>query len=157
VLWVNSLHDIQHRWSNNILEALHWRISQPNSNASSSISDMQKLCNWQSWLSKCLHYPEPEITCYVSSIYYKWGTIYQVTIFHLLKVWCHLLFNCVIIFYEEYSYVRNMRCIRKFPECYCCNCLCEIRWEGRTRSHFHKPIASVCHMKPRCKHALFLH
>jgi hypothetical protein len=29
--------------------------------------------------------------------------------------------------------------------------------EGRPRSHFHKPIASVCHMTPRCENALLLH
>jgi hypothetical protein len=27
--------------------------------------------------------------------------------------------------------------------------------EGMPRSHFRKPIASVCHMTPRCEHALF--
>jgi hypothetical protein len=44
----------------------------------------------------------------------------------------------------------------KFPECYCCKCLGERRRERRPRSHFHKPIASVCHVTPRCDHALFL-
>jgi hypothetical protein len=29
--------------------------------------------------------------------------------------------------------------------------------EGRPRSHFHKPIASVCHVTPCREHALFLH
>jgi hypothetical protein len=48
------------------------------------------------------------------------------------------------------------RCIGQFPDC-CCNCLGERRWEGRPRSHLCKPIASVCHMTPRCEHALFLH
>jgi hypothetical protein len=47
--------------------------------------------------------------------------------------------------------------IGKFPGCYCCNCLGDIRWEGRPRSHFRKPIASDCHVTPRCEHALFLH
>jgi hypothetical protein len=46
--------------------------------------------------------------------------------------------------------------IGKFPDYYCCNCLGE-RWEGRPRSHFCKPIASVCHVTLRCGHALFLH
>jgi hypothetical protein len=46
--------------------------------------------------------------------------------------------------------------IGKFPDC-CCYCLCKRRWEGRTRSHFHKPIASVCHVTLRCEHALLLH
>jgi hypothetical protein len=40
--------------------------------------------------------------------------------------------------------------------CYCHNCLSEIRQEGRPRSHFHKPIASVCNVTPHCKQALFL-
>jgi hypothetical protein len=47
--------------------------------------------------------------------------------------------------------------IGKFPDCYCCNCLTERIWEGRPRSCFQKPIASVCHMIPRCEQALFLH
>jgi hypothetical protein len=38
----------------------------------------------------------------------------------------------------------------KFPDCYCCNCLSEIRWKGRPRSHFRKPVASVCHKTPCC-------
>jgi hypothetical protein len=47
--------------------------------------------------------------------------------------------------------------IGKFPDCYCCNCLGERRWEGRQRSHFRKPIASVCcHMTPGCEHPFFL-
>jgi hypothetical protein len=46
--------------------------------------------------------------------------------------------------------------IRKFPNQYCCSCLSG-RWEGRPRSHFHKPIASVGHLTLRCEHALFLH
>jgi hypothetical protein len=29
--------------------------------------------------------------------------------------------------------------------------------EGRPRSHFHKPIASACHVTPCCEQALFLH
>jgi hypothetical protein len=29
--------------------------------------------------------------------------------------------------------------------------------EGRPRSHFCKPTASVCHVTPRCEHTLFLH
>jgi hypothetical protein len=40
--------------------------------------------------------------------------------------------------------------------CYCCNCLGERRWEGRQRSHFRKPIASVCHVTPCCENSLFL-
>jgi hypothetical protein len=32
------------------------------------------------------------------------------------------------------------RCIGKFPGSHCCSCLGERRWEGRPRSHFHKPI-----------------
>jgi hypothetical protein len=51
---------------------------------------------------------------------------------------------------------KNMRCMRKFLDCYCCNCLGERRWEGRQRSHFWKPIASFCHVTPHCEHALFL-
>jgi hypothetical protein len=47
--------------------------------------------------------------------------------------------------------------IRKYLDCYCCNCLGERRWEGRPRSHLCKPIASVCHVTLRCEHALFLH
>jgi hypothetical protein len=46
--------------------------------------------------------------------------------------------------------------IGKFPDCYYCNCLGE-RDEGRPRSHFHKLVASVCHVTPRCEHALFLY
>jgi hypothetical protein len=46
--------------------------------------------------------------------------------------------------------------IRKFLDCYCYNCHGERRWEGRPGSHFHKPIASVCHVTPRYEHALFL-
>jgi hypothetical protein len=34
----------------------------------------------------------------------------------------------------------------KFLDCYFCNCLSEIRWEGRSRSHFCKPIISTCHV-----------
>jgi hypothetical protein len=58
----------------------------------------------------------------------------------------------------EWIYVWGA--IGKFPDSYCCNCLGERRWEGRPRSHFRKPIASVasvCHMTPLCEHALFLH
>jgi hypothetical protein len=29
--------------------------------------------------------------------------------------------------------------------------------DGRPRSHFRKPIASVCHLTPCCEHALFLY
>jgi hypothetical protein len=47
--------------------------------------------------------------------------------------------------------------VTKFPDCYCCNCLGERWWQGRPRSHFRKPIASVCHVTPRCEHALFLY
>jgi hypothetical protein len=36
-------------------------------------------------------------------------------------------------------------------------CLGERGWDGKPRSHFHEPIASVCHVTPRCEHALFLH
>jgi hypothetical protein len=36
------------------------------------------------------------------------------------------------------------------------NCLGE-RLDGRPRSHFCKPISSVCHVTPRCEHVLFLH
>jgi hypothetical protein len=46
--------------------------------------------------------------------------------------------------------------IGKFLDCYCCNCLGERRWEGRPRSHFHKPIASVCHVISCYEHILFL-
>jgi hypothetical protein len=46
--------------------------------------------------------------------------------------------------------------IGKFPVYCCCNWLGE-RWQGRPRSHFCKPIASACHVTPRCEHALFLH
>jgi hypothetical protein len=45
--------------------------------------------------------------------------------------------------------------IRKFPDCYCCNCLGERRWEGRPRSHFCKPVASVCHVILQCEHTFF--
>jgi hypothetical protein len=52
----------------------------------------------------------------------------------------------------------HLRCgIGKFRYCYCCNCLGKRRWEGRPRSHFRKPIVSVCHVTPRCEHALLLH
>jgi hypothetical protein len=37
------------------------------------------------------------------------------------------------------------------------NCLGERRREKMSRSHFRKPIVSVCHVTPRCEHALFLH
>jgi hypothetical protein len=47
--------------------------------------------------------------------------------------------------------------IGKLLDCYCCNWLDERRRDGRQRSHFHKPIASVCHMTPPCEHALFLY
>jgi hypothetical protein len=50
---------------------------------------------------------------------------------------------------------RNTKCIGKFLDCYCCNCFSERTWEQRPRSHFHNPIASVCHVTMRCKHALF--
>jgi hypothetical protein len=49
------------------------------------------------------------------------------------------------------------RCIGKFPDSYCCNCLGERRWEGMPRSHLRKPIASVCHVTARCEQALLLH
>jgi hypothetical protein len=51
--------------------------------------------------------------------------------------------------------IRNP--IGKFPDCYCCNCLGVRRWKGRPRSHLRKPNISVCHVTPRCEHALFLH
>jgi hypothetical protein len=47
--------------------------------------------------------------------------------------------------------------IGKFPDWYCYNYLGERRWEGRSRSHFRKPIASVCHVTLHCEHTLFLH
>jgi hypothetical protein len=47
--------------------------------------------------------------------------------------------------------------IRKFPDCYCCNWLGERRWQGRPRSHFCKPVASVCHVRLCSRHTLFLH
>jgi hypothetical protein len=47
--------------------------------------------------------------------------------------------------------------IRKFLDCFCCNWLGERRWEGMPRSHFQKPMESVCHVKLRCEHALLLH
>jgi hypothetical protein len=40
-----------------------------------------------------------------------------------------------------------MRCIRKFPDWYCCNCLSK---------RIRKPIASVCHISLHCEHTLFL-
>jgi hypothetical protein len=49
------------------------------------------------------------------------------------------------------------RCIGKFLACYCCNRLCERRWERKPRSHFHKLIASVCHVTLCCECTLFLH
>jgi hypothetical protein len=55
------------------------------------------------------------------------------------------------------SFYHRVSCIRKFPNFYCCNCLSEIRWEGRPRSHFWKPIAFVCHVRPHCEHTLFIH
>jgi hypothetical protein len=39
-----------------------------------------------------------------------------------------------------------LRRIGTFPDWYCCNCLGERWWEGRPRSHFCKPIVSVCHV-----------
>jgi hypothetical protein len=36
--------------------------------------------------------------------------------------------------------------IGKFPDCYCCDSIAGRWWEGRPRSHFSKPIASVCHV-----------
>jgi hypothetical protein len=50
----------------------------------------------------------------------------------------------------------QVQAIGKFPNCCCCNCLGERRWEGKPRSHFHKPIASACHVTPRCEHTLHL-
>jgi hypothetical protein len=47
--------------------------------------------------------------------------------------------------------------IGKFPDYYCCNCLSERRWEGRPRSHFQKPVPSVCQVTLCCEHSLFLH
>jgi hypothetical protein len=47
-------------------------------------------------------------------------------------------------------------CAGKFPDFYSCNGLSERRWEGRLRSHFHKPIASVCYVTLHCEHTLFL-
>jgi hypothetical protein len=45
----------------------------------------------------------------------------------------------------------------KVPRLLCCNRLGERGCEGRPRSHFRKPIASVCHVTPRWEHAMFLH
>jgi hypothetical protein len=53
-------------------------------------------------------------------------------------------------------YFMILRVIRKFLDCYCCNCLDERRWEGRPRSHFRKTFASVCHVTLLCEYALFL-
>jgi hypothetical protein len=47
--------------------------------------------------------------------------------------------------------------IGQLPDCYSCNCIGERRWEGRPRSNFPMPIASVCYVTPNCEHALFLH
>jgi hypothetical protein len=47
--------------------------------------------------------------------------------------------------------------IREFPDCYCCNYLRETWWEVRPRSHFCKPVASVCRVTLHSEHALFLH
>jgi hypothetical protein len=69
--------------------------------------------------------------------------------------------QCFIIVTKQHTSPQlsllSMRFIGKFPDCYCCNCLGERRWEGRPRSHFRKPIASVFHVTPRCEHTLFLH
>jgi hypothetical protein len=46
---------------------------------------------------------------------------------------------------------------RKVPGLLLFKCLGESRWEGKLRSHFRKPIVSVCHVTRRCEHALFLH
>jgi hypothetical protein len=48
--------------------------------------------------------------------------------------------------------LKNM--VDKFPDCYCCNCLGERRWEWWPRSHCHKHIPSVCQVTLRCEHAL---
>jgi hypothetical protein len=40
--------------------------------------------------------------------------------------------------------LKSTRWYRKFPDCYCCNHPSERRWEGRPRSHYRKPTASLC-------------
>jgi hypothetical protein len=51
------------------------------------------------------------------------------------------------------SYHVTRGAIGKFQDCYCCHY--ERRWDGKTESDFNKPIASVCHMTPRCQQAWF--
>jgi hypothetical protein len=54
------------------------------------------------------------------------------------------------------SYMSLQGSTGKFLDCYNFNCLSEIRWEVRPRSHLCKHIASVCHVTSYCEHALFL-
>jgi hypothetical protein len=48
----------------------------------------------------------------------------------------------------------SARCIGKFPHCCCCTCFDGEDERGGQRPHFHKPIASVCHVTPCCERAL---
>jgi hypothetical protein len=48
----------------------------------------------------------------------------------------------------------STRCYRKVPGLILFNCLNERWWEGRPRSHFCKPFASVCQVTPRCKQSI---
>jgi hypothetical protein len=77
---------------------------------------------------------------------------------------CHELLHGVTIQTTAFFILRasnltyyTSRCYPKFLDCYCCNCLSESRWKEKPRPHFHMPIASVCHVTPRCEHTLFLY
>jgi hypothetical protein len=101
------------------------------------------ICTLQQWTPGCL-VSKPETNC----------SVYMFTCHSVAK----LLLAGLPIVLPHAGVITVWGAIRKFPDCYSCNCLCEGRWEGRPSSHFHKPvIASVCHVTPRCEHPLFLH
>jgi hypothetical protein len=66
-------------------------------------------------------------------------------IFHSVvqNILLHWRWNMAIRLYLT-VHVRGS--VGKFRDSYCCNCLGERKWEWRPRSHFRKPIGSVCHV-----------
>jgi hypothetical protein len=104
-------------------------------------SDVPHLCATEITMYS---HPPASVTVMPNSLWEHLGQIVQGTL--------HKLKTNSLLFITYY-----MRCIRKFPDCYCCTCLGERWWDGMPRSHFRKPIISVYHMTQHCEHALLLH
>jgi hypothetical protein len=78
----------------------------------------------------------------ISVIYMKYTCIDNF-VFIYIESFMQQAFECSHISYLlmkaffQYEFLRKhavfytyTRCIRKFLDCYCCNCICERRWEG---------------------------